>query len=128
MATMCCNELPVVRGFTGHGSAVKALLTVSYHLLPSQRIATHVQALPSAGDALLFYSYRPRLDVNDHQNFWPRGGSIANATASTEAEIDPAALHGGCPVTGNGVGEQEVGAKIEKWIATRWFRSARIRH
>lgn len=55
-----------------------------------------MQVMPSAGDAVLFYGFKP-------------GNSETNGLA---VEV-PASLHGGCPPL-----------EGEKIIATRWMRSA----
>ena len=54
-------------------------------------------ATPQPGDALLFWDYMPKDG---------KGPEVESVTGS---------LHSGCPVT-----------KGEKWIATRWIRSAQF--
>lgn len=67
--------------------------------------------LPNPGDAVLFWDYVPKPDINNHETF-VREGSWAAHNASTEAMNDRGSLHGGCPVI-----------EGEKWIATKWIRS-----
>lgn len=70
---------------------------------------------PSPGDAVLFWDYIPRSDIDNHATY-PRSGTWEHANATTEAINDNASLHGGCPVIDG-----------EKWIATKWIRSAIFR-
>lgn len=70
---------------------------------------------PNPGDAVLFWDYLPRSDIDNHETFI-RSGSPENSTVSTEAANDNTSLHGGCPVL-----------EGEKWIATKWIRSAGFR-
>ena len=60
-----------------------------------------LQAAPKAGDGILFWDYKP-LDPQD-----------TTTEEQGQAEEVPGAQHSGCPVI-----------KGEKWIATRWIRSA----
>lgn len=69
---------------------------------------------PEAGDAVLFWDYKPRSDITDHK-MYIRSGNHEKNSFDTEAVNDPTALHGGCPV-----------AEGEKWIATRWIRSSQF--
>jgi prolyl 4-hydroxylase len=62
---------------------------------------------PSPGDATLFWDYVPGNTI-------PRG-SYTNGTAEPNGMPVPEALHSGCPVL-----------EGEKWIATRWIRSAKF--
>ena len=62
---------------------------------------------PQPGDATLFYDYRPATGAGL--------GSWANNTAEPAALPVPEGLHSGCPVL-----------EGEKYIATRWIRSARF--
>lgn len=51
--------------------------------------------------------------TNDMAMELERYGSYGTSEQYTEAIDDPTSLHGGCPVL-----------EGEKWIATRWIRSA----
>jgi prolyl 4-hydroxylase len=62
---------------------------------------------PTAGDAILFWDYAPGGGAGT--------GSYADGSADPAARPVRGALHAGCPV--------EEG---QKWIATRWIRSARF--
>lgn len=66
---------------------------------------------PEPGDAVLFWDYIPRDDIDNHATY-PRSGSWEHGNATTEAMNDNSSLHGGCPVIDG-----------EKWIATKWIRS-----
>ena len=66
---------------------------------------------PAPGDAVLFWDYRPRSDIQNHSSF-ERSGSWEFSNATTEGTNDGGSLHGGCPVI-----------EGEKWIATKWIRS-----
>lgn len=68
-------------------------------------------AAPRAGDALLFWNYAPGGGGADDGE-----GSYADGTARPSAARVYQAMHSGCPVLGG-----------EKWIATRWIRSAAMR-
>ena len=70
---------------------------------------------PDPGDAVLFWDYVPREDIDNHDTF-PRSGAWHNGNATTEAMNDNSSLHGGCPVI-----------EGEKWIATKWIRSTVFR-
>ena len=60
---------------------------------------------PAAGDALMFWDYKP--------GHGPGTGSYADGDARSQAQAVYEALHSGCPVV-----------EGEKWIGTRWIRSA----
>jgi prolyl 4-hydroxylase len=62
---------------------------------------------PNPGDATLFWDYVPGSNL-------PRG-SYTNGTAEPAGMPANEALHSGCPVL-----------EGEKWIATRWIRSAKF--
>lgn len=64
--------------------------------------------MPNPGDAVVFYSYKP---ANDGLG----SGNVQDKTATPGAEAVLESLHAGCPVT-----------RGEKWIATRWIRSAPV--
>lgn len=59
-----------------------------------------------AGDGILFWDYVPHLEGQGV-------GSFLNGTASPKALPVMESMHSGCPVLDG-----------EKWIATRWIRSA----
>ena len=63
---------------------------------------------PKAGDAVLFWNYTPGDSADDIGS-----GSYADGSAKPAARRVFAAMHSGCPVV-----------KGEKWITTRWIRSA----
>ena len=73
-------------------------------------------AAPRAGDALLFWNFEPGPGASDAQAADDGAGSRADGTARPSARRVYQAMHSGCPVLGG-----------EKWIATRWIRSARMR-
>lgn len=62
---------------------------------------------PQPGDAVAFWDYEPRGGAGV--------GTYGNSSANPAATPVPEAMHSGCPVH-----------EGEKWIATRWIRSARF--
>ena len=62
---------------------------------------------PQPGDAVAFWDYEPRGGAGV--------GTYGNSSADPAATPVPEAMHSGCPVH-----------EGEKWIATRWIRSARF--
>lgn len=62
-------------------------------------------AAPQAGDAILFWNYTPGTG--------PGTGSFLDGSAKPQARKVYEAMHSGCPVL-----------QGEKWITTRWIRSA----
>eukprot|EP01026_Neomeris_dumetosa_P027094 TRINITY_DN2204_c1_g1_i1.p1 TRINITY_DN2204_c1_g1~~TRINITY_DN2204_c1_g1_i1.p1 ORF type:complete len:520 (-),score=53.58 TRINITY_DN2204_c1_g1_i1:917-2380(-) len=71
-----------------------------------------LKVAPNAGDIILFWNYVPK--VSDEQALtYTRSGSYETGDTDTEALPDPAAVHGACPVI-----------EGEKWVVTRWIRSA----
>lgn len=65
---------------------------------------------PKAGDAVLFWNYTPGDGGSGGDN---GAGTFADGSAKPAARRVFAAMHSGCPVI-----------KGEKWITTRWIRSA----
>ena len=66
---------------------------------------------PKAGDAVLFWNYTPGDDGGSGGD--NGAGTFADGSAKPAARRVFAAMHSGCPVI-----------KGEKWITTRWIRSA----
>lgn len=62
---------------------------------------------PSSGDAILFWDYKPGNGTGT--------GSYEDGSADPSAVPVVESLHSGCPVLDG-----------EKWIATRWIRSAKF--
>eukprot|EP01024_Parvocaulis_polyphysoides_P046983 TRINITY_DN44528_c1_g2_i2.p1 TRINITY_DN44528_c1_g2~~TRINITY_DN44528_c1_g2_i2.p1 ORF type:complete len:513 (-),score=80.66 TRINITY_DN44528_c1_g2_i2:956-2347(-) len=71
-----------------------------------------LKVAPNAGDIIMFWNYVPKVSDEEALRY-PRTGSYEVGDTDTEAVPDPSAVHGACPV--------EEG---EKWVVTRWIRSA----